>query len=436
MNMRRALGVLSLGLALPLTACDLDLFDPNFPSADAVLNNPTGVKSLGVGLQAEYGNQVGWVITSVGLVADEIGAGTAAFANYQKADAGDVLDLPTTGIANDPWTGMYRVITLSNELLAAIPNVEFQPGTASGLTALAKFYQGLAIGNLAMLYEQFPIETGLSNPEAPFVTREAGLARALQLLNEARDALIATPASAEFNSDVRAAGFDLENSIEAMIARFALIAGDLTQASTAAGRVSPGATSEFRFSAADGNPIFNIMYRSGNAWQMRPEQTFRLEAEPGDERVGYFVIAANVPGFVAPMDSLASYSPTANPPIPVYTYDEIRLIQAEVFARNGQLGPARDLINEVRTQCAPPGTDPTDPMPCLDPISDVTHPTQQDVLDEIFRQRRYELYLSGLKYEDQRRFGLPLKYEWLPIPTSECQLNPNAPTGAVWRCEG
>src|SRR5690606_6148990 len=240
------------------------------PSADAVLNNPTGVKSLGVGLQAEYSNQVGWVITSVGLVADEIGAGTAAFANYQKADAGDVLDLPTTGIANDPWTGMYRVITLSNELLAAIPNVEFQPGTASGLTALAKFYQGLAIGNLAMLYEQFPIETGLSNPEAPFVTREAGLARALQLLNEARDALIATPASAEFNSDVRAAGFDLENSIEAMIARFALIAGDLTQASTAAGRVSPGATSEFRFSAADGNPIFNIMYRSGDRVAVGP----------------------------------------------------------------------------------------------------------------------------------------------------------------------
>src|SRR5690606_20288563 len=214
-------------------------------------------------------------------------------------------------------------------------------------------------------YEQFPIETGLSNTEATFVTREAGLASARQLLNEARDALIATPASAEFDSDVRRARRDLGNSIEWPVARRAASAGELQPSSTGGGRVSPGATSEFRFSAADGNPIFNIMYRSGNAWQMRPEQTFRLEAEPGDERVGYFVIAANVPGFVAPMDSLASYSPTANPPIPVYTYDEIRLIQAEVFARNGQLGPARDLINEVRTQCAPPGTDPTDPMPCL-----------------------------------------------------------------------
>ena len=136
------------------------------------------------------------------------------------------------------------------------------------------------------------------------------------------------------------------------------------------------------------------------------------------------------------MDSLASYSPTANPPIPVYTYDEMRLIQAEVLARNNQLAPAIDLINEVRTQCAPPGTDPSDPMPCLAPITIATHSTQAAVLDEILLQRRYELFLFGLRYEDLRRFDEPLKYEWLPIPTSECQLNPNAPTGALWRCEG
>lgn len=436
MKMRRAATALVLGLAGVAAACDLDLNDPNFPSSEQVLNNPAGVKSLGIGLQAEYSNQLGWIITSVGLVADEIGAGTAAFANYQKADAGEELDVPTTGIANDPWSGMYRVITLANELLAAIPNVEFQAGTASGLTALAQLYKGMAIGNLAMLYEQLPIETGLATPQATFVTREEALDEALRLLTDARDLLAATPASAEFNSDVLADGFDLENTIEAMIARYALIAGDLTQALGAAQRVDAGATSEFDFSSADTNPIFNIMYRSGNAWQMRPEQAFRLEAEAGDERVDYWVVAANVPGYVAPMDSLRSYSPTANPPIPAYTYDEMRLIQAEVYARNNQLVLAIDLINEVRTQCPAPGTQPEEPMPCLAPITLATHPTQEAVLDEILEQRRYELYLSGLRYEDLRRFDEPLKYEWLPIPTSECQLNPNAPTGALWLCEG
>lgn len=436
MKMRRATTALTLGLAVFVAACDLDLNDPNFPASDEVLTNPAGVKSLGIGLQAEYSNQLGWIITSVGLVADEIGAGTAAFSNYQKADAGEVLDVPTTGIANDPWSGMYRVITLANELLAAIPNVEFQPGTASGLTALAKLYKGMAIGNLAMLYAQLPVNTGLDNPQATFVARDAALNEALVLLNEARDELLATPASAEFNGDVLADGFNLENTIDAMIARFSLIAGDLTQALEAAQRVQPGVTSEFDFSTADSNPIFNIMYRSGNAWQMRPEQAFRLEAETGDERVDYWVVAAAVPGYVAPMDSLRSYSPTANPPIPVYTYDEMRLIQAEVYARNNQLALAIALINEVRTQCPAPGTEPEEPMPCLAPITIATHPTQDAVLDEILLQRRYELFLSGLRYEDLRRFGEPLKYEWLPIPTSECQLNPNAPTGALWLCEG
>lgn len=435
MKMRRATAALALGLAALTTGCDLDLIDPNFPSAEVTLNDPAGVKSLGIGLQAEYSNQLGWIITSAGLVSDEIGAGTAAFQNYKDADAGDPLD-PATGLSSDPWSGMYRVITLSNELLAAVPNVEFQAGTASGLRALALFYQGLAFGNLAMLYEQLPIETGLDNPEPAFVHRDVALDHALDLLNQAREELLATAASEEFNSDVLAEGFDLENSIEAMIARFAIVAGDLAQAEAAASRVDPNATSVFDFSTADGNPIFNITYESGNAWQMRPEQTFRLEAEPGDERVSFWVLPAEVPGHVAPMDSLASYSPTANPPIPVYTYDEIRLILAEVHARNGQLLPAIDLINEVRTQCAPEGSDPEEPMPCLEPITIVTHPTQEAVLDEIFEQRRYELYLLGLHYEDQRRFGETLKYEWIPLPTSECQRNANAPTGQVWLCEG
>lgn len=435
MKMRRATIALTLGLGVLTTACDLELVDPNFPSAEVTLNDPAGVKSLGIGLQAEYSNQLGWVITSAGLVSDEIGAGTAAFQNYKDADAGDPLD-PATGLSDDPWSGMYRVITLSNELLGAIPNVEFQAGTASGLEALALFYQGLAFGNLAMLYQQLPIETGLDNPEPEFVARDEALTHALDLLNQARETLLATPASEEFNADVLAEGFDLENSIEAMIARFALIAGDNGQAEAAAGRVDPNATSEFGFSTNDGNPIFNITYESGNAWQMRPEQAFRLEAEAGDERVNFWVVAAEVPGYVAPMDSLASYSPTANPPIPVYTYDEIRLIQAEVLARAGQLLPAIDLINDVRTQCAPEGTEPDEPMPCLAPITIITHPTQAAVLDEIFQQRRYELYLLGLHYEDQRRFGEPLKYEWIPLPTSECQRNPNAPTGSVSLCEG
>jgi hypothetical protein len=430
MKMRRATaGALVLGLAVFAAGCDLDLADPNFPTTGTILGNAAGVKSIGVGLQAEYSNQIGWVITSAALVADEIGAGAAAFQNYKDADAGDPLD-PNTGLSGDPWSGMYRVITLSNELLAAIPTASFVPGTASGLSALAKFYKGMAIGNLAMLYEQLPVETGLNNLNAEFLTRAAALQEALRLLNEARDELIATPASEEFENDVLADGFDLENTIDAMIARFALVAGDLAQAAAAAQRVSPAVTSEYRFSTSDGNPIFNIMYRSGNAWQMRPEQAFRLDAEAGDARVDYWVVEAEVPGHVALMDSLASYGPTANPPIPAYTYDEMRLIQAEVLARNGQLQPAIDLINEVRTQCAPAGTEPEDPMPCLDPITIVTHPTQEAVLDEILWQRRYEFFLLGLYYEDLRRFNEPLKYDWIPLPTSECQRNTNAP------CEG
>jgi hypothetical protein len=59
-------------------------------------------------------------------------------------------------------------------------------------------------------------------------------------------------------------------------------------------------------------------------------------------------------------------------------------------------------------------------------LTDAQLSTQQAILTEILRQRRYELFLQGLRYEDLRRFGQPLTFRWIPVPQSECTRNPNA----------
>lgn len=422
MNTRRWLGAL-LVTSLGLTACDLDLNDPNFPPEDEVFSEPTGLMAIGVGLQAEFSDFIASPVYVTGLVVDEIGAGSATFLNFQNADIGAELD-PATDMSTGPWTQGFRVIKLTNDLLRSVPTAALQPGTRSGLLALAKLYKAMTYGWLIQLYEQVPLDAGIDNPQPSFNTRQEVLTEVLRLLNEARADITTTAPTTEFNNTVLAPGFNLLNSIDAMLARYGMIAGNYTAANEAAQRVT--ATSELRFSTTDRNSVHVLMYLSGNAWQMRPEQRLRLEAESGDRRVSYWVVAADVAGAHARLDELNKYRAT-DVPFPLYLPDEMKLIRAEAFARTGDLAQARTLINEVRTQCPSGTAEPAEPMACLPALTASDLADAQAVLDEILRQRRYELFLQGLRYEDLRRFGGPLKYNWIPYPTAECSRNENAP---------
>ena len=54
-----------------------------------------------------------------------------------------------------------------------------------------------------------------------------------------------------------------------------------------------------------------------------------------------------------------------------------------------------------------------------------------EILDEIYKNRCIELYMSGLKLEDMRRFGRPLterKRNFFPYPFRERDGNPNTPS--------
>jgi starch-binding outer membrane protein, SusD/RagB family len=421
MKNRRS-GVMALAAALALGACSMDLTDPNFPTEDEAISTPRNIGLLAIGLQAEYGNQLVDPVYSVGLVTNELGAGHATFDSYQRADRGEPIT-GDDGPATDPWSGQYDVIRTANVLIQHAPNVGFGPGTTSGIVALAKLYKAMALGNLYQIYERAPIHVDPTNAHADFATRAEVIAEVLRLLDEARQHVTGTPTSAEFRSTILAPGFDLENTIDAMLARYHLIAGNLAQARTAAERVDLTVLSEHRFSASDVNPLWNMWYNSGNAFQMRAKQAFRLEAEPGDGRVAYWVSADTIIGATGRLDQIARYS-TSTASFPVYLPGEMRLIIAEVYARQNDLPQALLWVNQVRTQCTSPVAEPLACLPALT-LADV--PTQEAMLAEILRQRRYELYLQGLRWSDLRRFGQPVKYTFMPIPTSECDRNRNAP---------
>ena len=412
----------ALAATLWLCACGLDTTDPNSPNEADIITSAAGLREVAIGLQAEYGNELVDPVYIAELTTDGLGAIPQAFESYRLVDAGQPID-NDLGPSTETWAGMYDVITVANVLLNNVGSVPaLDAGTASGIIALAKLFKGMAFGNLLNVYERIPLETGLQNLHPTFVTRQQALAATLALLNEARQQLITTPASATFNTTVLAPGFDLPNTIDAMIARFSLIAGDFTAANAAASRVNLSVLSEFRFSATDPNPLWTMFLNSGNSVAMRPEDRFRTDAQSGDQRVAHWVVAAAITGAAAPLDNFARYS-LRDHSFPAYFPDEMRLIRAEVAARQNDLVTALTLVNQVRTPCSSTLNEPVACLPAL-----VTVPTQALVLDAILKEREYELYLQGLRWSDLRRFGKPMKYRFMMVSRPECERNDNAPT--------
>lgn len=427
--MKRTKLIRPMLFALALGACDLDFTDPNAPPEDLALTTTAGIRQVAIGLQAEYGNQLVDPVYVVGLVTNEIGAAEASFESFMRADRGDELT-PGDGPAVHTWAGVegrggqYRVIRAANALIDNAPGVGFGPGMTSGFLALGKLYKGMAFGNLYQIYERVPLNVGPHIPDPTFAPRAEVIAEVLRLLEEARQQVTTTAPPAEFRAEVLAEGFDLQNTINAMLARYYLIAGNLDQALTAAQRVNLGVLSEHRFSTADVNPLWNLWYNSGNAYRMRAKRTFRQEAEAGDQRVAYWVEPeAEVPGVTGPLDHIERYQ-TSAVSFPIYLPGEMRLIIAEVHARQDRLADALEWVNAVRTQCSSPVNEPLACLPALE-ADDV--PTQAAILAEILRQRRYELYLQGLRWSDLRRFDQPMKYQFMPVPSTECARNPNTP---------
>jgi hypothetical protein len=208
-----------------------------------------------------------------------------------------------------------------------------------------------------------------------------------------------------------------------MIARYALVAGDLPGALAAAQRVNLNVLSEFRFSANDANPVWNMWFNGGNSVRMRPEDRWRLAGEAGDQRVPYWVTVAAITGSTVPLDDFAKYT-TRESPFPAYLPDEMRLIQAEVLARQNNLAQALILLNQVRTPCT---SALAEPVACLPALTAAQVATQATMLDAILRARQYELFVQGVSWSDLRRFGRQVKYPYMMVSSSECTRNAKAP---------
>jgi tetratricopeptide (TPR) repeat protein len=425
MRIRLGLGVLALAASM---ACNtsLDLTNPNSPTEQAALSNLEGVIATELGMQDQFAGSVNTYVRAPALVTDEWGTASKALAADISLFTGDAID-PSYGVVSDPYYVTYRIARTADAIIGAVPNISgISAGFAAGLTANAKLFKAMSLGMAAQQYAELPIDASVSGGTP--VPRAQVFAEVIRLLESARADL--QPYSAAdlsgFTSRAVSSGFDVRNTIDAMLARYYLFTGQYQQAIDAANRVDLTKVSLLTYPDPDLNPIYNY---SSLAGYVAPLKSWARAAEPNDKRVPFWVdTLATPPNGNPPSLQLAQFAlyGTRNAPFPVYLPGEVLLIRAEAEAQLGQLPQAIADINAVRTKS---GT-ATTPGAQLPPLTIVQLATKDQVLAQIAYERKYELFSLGLRWEDLRRLGTLVgkqpKVSFLPMPQTECNTNPNA----------
>jgi starch-binding outer membrane protein, SusD/RagB family len=422
-------------LSVLLTSCKQDYVNPNQPTQEQVFAVVRGITSAAISLQRTYTvGRNGVVYTSIiagGSLTNEfrlINQGnTDEFAMFNGGGAVDNVN----GIVNNLWIQCNKVVWEADNVITAA-NKLGDKNYASGLVAYASVFKALSIGTMATFWEQVPTAPGTAETPATFHSRQDAYRRAVKVIDDALAAMSANPISASFISNVPT-GIDYANTLNALKARYSLFAGDYGIALAAANLVSLSSKSEFRYDGAVGvnNPIYETATATNNVVQPLdstlglPGTTGNLQPDLTDKRVPFYTSINTV---ALPRYRIAGFFTGNAIGIPIYLPDEMRLIKAECYVRqtSPNLASAKTEIDAVRTQT--PAADAFGVGAELPVYSGAVDAAS--LLTEIYRNRCIELYMSGLRLEDNRRFGRPAaerKRNFFPYPFRERDNNPNTP---------
>jgi len=430
---------------LAISSCETEFFNPNNPTEDVIFDSKDGLYALSIGLKQYFTTTVlRQVIEAPGLTARELGV-TNTYLNINELARGGTELPPESGGITNPWVYLLRAKGMAESILSNVGNVSLSDKTASGLVAYGKFYKAMCLGYLISMWEQ-TIITNSVDGDASFSDRATVLAEAIRLLTEASDAI--TPPngndiSADFISKVLGPDINLLKCINAYLSRYSLMAENYNDAITYADAVlddgSAPATSMYTYDANNVNPIwFRI---EPGAPDLKPQWNFGLVGsyipEPGDGRVGFYLgdsagFANADAGGQALAEALGFWTTNLSP-IPVYLDGEMLLNKAEAHARLNQLADAVTNLNLVREK-----TDHPLGVNAALPAWTGNASSQDDILEEIYKNRAIELFLTGLRFEDSRRHHPNLdpsvdnltnerNRNFYPYPSIERENNPSTP---------
>jgi hypothetical protein len=420
-----------ISFSLLLPSCEKEYFNPSAAGENQVVASVDGLIALANGLQYTYSvgrlSPVYNVITASGFSTGELAILNAGNASENFLSLGGTFVDGGNSIISALWEQNHLVKANADILLKSAANFG-EPSFQSAAIAYGSIYKALSLGNLASFFQQAPIQVV---SKASFQTREALLAEAITTLNAAKAKVVATSPSASFlNKTV--GGLDILNTINALIARYSIMSGKWDDALSAANAVNLKAKSTFRYDDIARNPIFDVALSNVNVFQpIDANLGLKRELIPSDDdkRI-LFYLRSKTPSATG-IFSGTGFFISNKTEIPIFLPGEIMLIKAEAFARKNQLADAKTELDKVLTKKA--GDDIYGLGADLPAFAGAL--TQEALLREIYRNRCIELFMSGLKLEDSRRFvrpgpgaaGAERTRNFYPYPNNERDNNPNTP---------
>jgi starch-binding outer membrane protein, SusD/RagB family len=428
--MKRIIYTGGLAVMAVLSSCKQDYVNPNASTEADVYGSIRGLNGVATGLMRTYvdGRQGPLFnnITSGGALCNEFRLMNAGNVDEAALFAGGGSVDPTNGIVNNLWIYDNKVIYEADKLIGAAKALG-DKNYASGLIGYATIFKALSIGSMAMFWDNVPASPGSVSAPATFQTRVDGYKRAVQAITDAQAAIAANAISPAFAPNVPA-GIDIANTLNALKARYALFAGDYTTALSAANAVTLSVKSEFRFDAINTNPVFTVCTATNNVYQVLDSTLGllgSLQPDLADKRVPFYT---SINTAAAPRHRISGFFAGATTAVPVYLPGEMTLIKAECYLRqpSPNTALAKAELDAVLTK-TPAG----DAFGVGAQLAAYSGPvTVADLLDQVYRNRCIELYMSGMKLEDSRRFGRPQserKRNFYPYPFRERDNNPNTP---------
>ena len=428
--------LLFVGLSLIQMACNKEYLNPSTINQSQAVSSPDGLITLANGLQYRYttggaGSVLYASTAGAGLTTREdfvLNVGNLDEANL-AVGAANVSNI--NAVVGNLWT-KSQLVRANAELILANTGVVADAGTKSGIIGYASIFRALSLGTLGLFFEQSPVTTGTN---VPFVPRAQVFKEALTSLDGAATQVASAAVSADFVNKI-APGIDIPNTIQALSARYALFSGDYDKALSSAAKVDMTKKSVFNFDDNTRNPLFETTFGNLNVFQPTNASlglTGTLAPDPSDKRIA-FLTKPSTNTAVAPVIATAFYTAN-NAAVPVYLPGEILLIQAEAYARKGDLTNAVAYLNRVLTKTAA-----TDVFGIGAGLPAYSGPQTADaILTEIYRNRQIELAYQGFRLEDSRRFNRPgpgtanaeRNRNFFPYPLTERNNNTNTPTDPV-----
>lgn len=360
------------------------------------------------------------------------------------------------------WQSFYTIINRCNIVIEKAPAATGNPETLERFVDEAKFLRAWSYYMLVSVYGGVPLVTTTLASEEYYIPRSTQEEVFAQIITDLRDAT-ALPKRSEY--DAGSLGRITSGAAWALMGKVYLFQNKYVEAEEALKQVVESGEYELHkefysnFNYADKNgveSIFEIQYKSGNGsntgfaltqWISRvneggwgfhlPTQDLLSAFEIDDPRITYTFIRTGdrFVGDTYTQDNSAAtpyefhdrkvfvpkaerglYVGDVSHNVVILRYADVLLMYAEVLNENGKSTEALTFLNKVRERAR--NSNPMDPqreiqvyIPATNiqsSLPDITVTDKQQLREIIWKERRCELAMEGLRRDDlvrQKRFG-------------------------------